>query len=282
MKDIVEANGTRSAPGSAAPGSAVPGSAASSASPAPAGVPPGGKRADAGEQLAPIWARHRVVHLFLKLTIYYCAVTAFVAAALTLFPGLSEYMPIGGAKSLIGDVSKDPFTAIETAADRISTLSGLMLWIAIAITGAVLTILPVSWTYMSIRKRSDYDQSLVETIMILPIAVTSLVTLVHTSLALAFGLTGIVAVVRFRNTLKSTGDALYVLVAIGIGLSAGVGAMEIAIVMSLAFNYLFLILWITDYGSHRGTRRYMRRARKSLRDDKDEDEDDGGAGDEEE
>ena len=128
----------------------------------------------------------------------------------------------------------------------------------------MLTILPVSWMYMSIRKRSDYDQSLVETIMILPISVTSLVFIVHGSLALAFGLTGIVAVVRFRNTLKSTGDALYILVAIGIGLSAGVGAMEVAIVMSVAFNYCFLILWITDYGGHRGTRRYMRRARKPV------------------
>jgi hypothetical protein len=40
--------------------------------------------------------------------------------------------------------------------------------------------------------------------------------------------------------------------------------MEVAIVMSLAFNYCFLILWITDYGGHRGTRRYMRRARKPV------------------
>ena len=271
MKDVVE-------PSSATPPGAT---AANTTAPAPvagAVAPLGGKHALEPKQLAPIWARHRVVHLFLKLTIYYCAVTAFVAAALAMFPQLNDYLPIGGAKSLIGDVSKDPFTAIEINANQITTLNGSLLWMAIAITGAVLTILPVSWIYMAIRKRSDYDQSLVETIMILPIAVTSLVTLVHNSLALAFSLGGIVAVVRFRNTLKSTGDALYILVAIGIGLSAGVGAMEVAIVMSLAFNYCFLVLWITDYGSHRGTRRYMRRARKSMRrgrDDEDEDEDEG-------
>lgn len=270
MKDIVESQGTKAAHGLA--GGVVP--AGTAAGPL---APPGGKRAAVEEQPAPIWARHRVVHLFMKLTIYYFAVTAFAAAALTLFPALKDYMPVGGAKSLIGDVSKDPFTAIETGADRIESLGGLLLWMSIAIAAAVLTILPVSWTYMSIRKRSDYDQSLVETMMILPIAVTSLVTLVHNSLALAFGLTGIVAVVRFRNTLKSTGDALYVLVAIGIGLSAGVGAMEVAIVMSVAFNYLFLVLWITDYGSHRGTRRYMRRARKSGRGDNGDDEGDGGS-----
>jgi hypothetical protein len=224
------------------------------------------------------WGSQRAVHLFLKLTIYYASVTAIVFTAVTMYPQLHAYLPIGGALSLFGDVSRDPFKAIEINASQISSLTGSVIWISIAITGAVLTILPVSWTYMSIRKRSDYDQSLVETIMILPIAVTSLVFMVHTNLALAFGLTGIVAVVRFRNTLKSTGDALYILVAIGIGLSAGIGAMEVAIVMSLAFNYCFLILWFTDYGGHRGTRRYMRRARKSM-DAGDHDEDDGGADD---
>jgi hypothetical protein len=204
----------------------------------------------------------RVAHLFSKLTLYYAAITFLVVAAVSQFPALDSYLPIGGAQALLSDISDDPFKAIEIGASRVSSLGDSVLWMAIAITGAVLTILPVSWTYMAIRKRSEYDQSLVETIMILPIAVTSLVILVHDSLALAFSLAGIVAVVRFRNTLQSTGDALYVLVAIGIGLAAGVGAMEVAIVMSLAFNYCFLILWISDFGGHRGTRRYMRRARK--------------------
>ena len=103
--------------------------------------------------------------------------------------------------------------------------------------------------------------------------------LVHNSVGLAFGLAGIVNIVRFRNTLKSTGDALYVLLAIGIGMAAGVGAMEVAIVMSVAFNYYFLILWVSDYGGRRGTRRYMRRARKSMHDD-DDDEGKVDAGDE--
>jgi hypothetical protein len=227
-----------------------------------------------GRPLVQIWASQRVVHLFLKLTVYYASVSAIVFIVLKVFPQVHQYLPIGGAQSLIDDATKDPFKAIEINAAQISSLSGSVIWMSIAITGAVLTILPVSWTYMSIRKRSDYDQSLVETIMILPIAVTSLVILVHDSLALAFSLGGIVAVVRFRNTLKSTGDALYILVAIGIGLAAGVGAMEVAIVMSLAFNYCFLMLWITDYGGHRNTRRYMRRARKSVHGGED-DEDEG-------
>ncbi len=82
--------------------------------------------------------------------------------------------------------------------------------------------------------------------------------LVHNSLALAFSLAGIVAGVQFRNSLKSSGDALFILLAIGIGLGAGIGALEVSLVMSLMFNYVLLALWFLDYGWMEGARRYLR------------------------
>ena len=117
-----------------------------------------------------------------------------------------------------------------------------------------------------IRARDDYDQSLVETIVILPLVVTGIIIVVHNSLALAFSLAGIAAGVRFRHSLKSPADALFILLAIGIGLSSGIGALELAIVLSLAFNYCFLILWINDYGARKGTRRFLRKNRSDRED----------------
>ena len=35
------------------------------------------------------------------------------------------------------------------------------------------------------------------------------------------------------------------------------GAVELAIVMGLGFNYAFLILWATEYGEREGMKRYM-------------------------
>ena len=94
--------------------------------------------------------------------------------------------------------------------------------------------------------------------LVLPMVVTGIVIVVQNSLALAFSLAGIAGAVRFRNSLKSSGDALFILLAVGIGLSAGIGALELAIVMTIAFNYTFLILWVTDYGDRRGLKkRYM-------------------------
>lgn len=201
----------------------------------------------------------RAFRLFIRLTVYYLGVTGVVYTAVSIFPDLIEFIPVGGAETLLSGPGNDPFESIEIGATSVSTLQESILWLVIAVVGALLTILPVSWTYMAIRKRDEYDQSLVETIMILPIAVTSIVIIVHNSLALAFSLAGIVGGVRFRNTLKSSGDALFILLAIGIGLSAGIGAIEIALVMSMAFNYCFLLLWATDFGAKKGTHRYMRR-----------------------
>ena len=87
--------------------------------------------------------------------------------------------------------------------------------------------------------------------------VTSIVIVVQHSLALAFALGGIAGAVRFKNSLKSSGDALYILLSVGIGLASGIGAVELALVMSLAFNYCFVALWVSEYGEREGMKRYM-------------------------
>ena len=111
---------------------------------------------------------------------------------------------------------------------------------AVAIIGALITSLPVTWVYMATRTSDEYDQSIISTILILPSVVTSIVVVVQHSLALAFALGGIAGAVRFKNSLKSSGDALYILLSVGIGLASGIGAVELALVMSLAFNYCFV------------------------------------------
>ena len=77
------------------------------------------------------------------------------------------------------------------------------------------------------------------------------------SLALAFALGGIAGAVRFKNSLKSSGDALYILLSVGIGLASGIGAVELAVVMSIGFNFCFVALWISEYGEREGMKRYM-------------------------
>lgn len=206
------------------------------------------------------------------LTAYYLGLCALLVAAAAVRPDIGEMLPIGGVQALLAERPEAPLASVEIGAARVEGLVDSLGWLIAAIAGSLLAALPASWTYMEVRARQEYDQSMVQTIVILPIVVTAIVIIVHNSLALAFSLAGIAAGVRFRNALKSPGDVLFILLAIGIGLAGGIGAVELAIVLSIAFNYVFLILWINDYGARRGMRRFVRKAK----DEADAPEESGG------
>ena len=200
----------------------------------------------------------RAGKLLVELTIYYMAIGLAVYVALKVWPEMRGYLPVGGVEQLITQPTKNPLEATEAVrAAHVANLGQSIFWLVVAIVAAILVSLPVSWVYMAVRSGDQYDQSLVNTIIILPMVVTGIVIIVQNSLALAFSLAGIAGAVRFRNSLKSSGDALFILLAVGIGLSAGIGAIELAAIISMAFNYCFTVLWITEYGEREGMKRFL-------------------------
>jgi hypothetical protein len=200
----------------------------------------------------------RASKLLVQLTAYYLVITLVVLLAVKLWPDVRGYLPVGGVQQLITQPSKSALDATDTIrAAHVGNLGESLFWLSVAIIGAFLAAFPVTWVYMAVRSGEDYDQSLVNTILVLPMVVTGIVIIVQNSLALAFSLAGIAGAVRFRNSLKSSGDAIFILLAVGIGLSAGIGAVELAGVISIALNYTFAILWLTEYGEREGMKRYL-------------------------
>ena len=200
----------------------------------------------------------RATKLLVRLTAYYLVIFCVVLVALKAWPASRGYLPVGGVESLIAQPTKNPLEASEAIrAAHVGNLGQSLFWLVVAIIGAVLAALPVSWVYMGVRDDEEYDQSLINTIIVLPMVVTGIVIIVQNSLALAFSLAGIAGAVRFRNSLKSSGDALFILLAVAIGLSAGIGAVELAAVVSIAFNYCFVLLWMTEFGERPGMKRYL-------------------------
>lgn len=118
----------------------------------------------------------------------------------------------------------------------------------IAMLSAYLLMLPVAWVYILTRQKRGYQQSLVQTLVILPIVVAGVVILVKTSIALAFSLGGIVGAIAFRNRLEDTKDAVHVFLAIGVGLACGVQVVAVAVALSMFYNLINLSLWWTDFG----------------------------------
>lgn len=197
----------------------------------------------------------RDVRLLIELTLYYVGVFVGLYAFFTVFPALVPYLPIGGTEELFG--AGNILGSLERPLLEGTNTIERSIRLALATLGAILIMVPVSWTYMSTRRRKGREQALVETMILLPIAVAAIVLIVQNSLALAFSLAGIVAAVRFRHTIESTADALYIIVAVGVGLAAGVEALSFAIVMTLFFNYTIVVLWHLDYGAA-DSARYMR------------------------
>ena len=192
--------------------------------------------------------RFPVVHLL----VYYVLLVAAGAVLTSFFPLVRDALvepnaltPVSGSGGLLPGVpatgvAAPPGPASETLERALTTL--------VVILGALALVLPVAWVYMRI-KRFRYDPALVRSIIILPIVVAGIAVVVKDSLALAFSLAGIVAAVRFRNTLKDPRDAVYIFLVIGIGLSAGVQVLDVALVMSLIFNLVVLSLWKYNVGS---------------------------------
>ncbi len=107
--------------------------------------------------------------------------------------------------------------------------------------------LPLAWLYTITRAKRGYRQSVVHSLILLPVVVAGIVVMVKYSLALAFSLAGIVAAVRFRTTLEDSKDAVFVFVAIGVGLASGVD-LSLALSLGLVFNLATLLLFRTDFG----------------------------------
>ena len=233
---------------------------------------------------AEIQLPHRKPHyrLLRRVLFYHLLLAAFVITLALAFPDFIAELPIGGITELAegGDVTvsrvgdgppatADDFEIVETFFRATSELDhfGYARQLIYVLIGVWLLMLPVSWVHKGIHRVSTYDHSLDETTLILPGIVAAIVLVVQHSLALAFSLAGIVAGVHFRRALQDTFDALFILVAIGTGIAAGVAALEIAGVLTVFFCYATLYVYYLGDGlesHHEAHRKALKRARKEA------------------
>jgi hypothetical protein len=204
-----------------------------------------------------------------RVAAYYVLLAAGTALVWQVFPGVAAVFSAERLSEVSSSATQaDPLLrALEGTPPVMAPPVALAVTTALCMTGAFLLMLPVSWVYILTRRRKGFRQSVVQTLIILPIVVAGVVLLVKNSIALAFSLGGIVAAVSFRNTLRDTKDAVYIFLAIGVGLAAGVQVISAAGVMSFLFNVVVLVFWYTDFGrspAHLEGPRAARRLERSL------------------
>ena len=180
----------------------------------------------------------------LRSVVYYAVLIAATTLIWRYLPRATHELP-SSLDTLFGGRS-----AAARAARNVVPLDevSLSLTVAVAMLAAVLLSLPVAWVYQLTRAKRGYQQSVVQLLIVLPAVVAGIVLLVKYSLELAFSLAGIVAAVRFRNTLDDSKDAVYVFLATAVGLASAVN-LPVAAVVSIGFNTIALLLWYSDFGN---------------------------------
>ena len=177
--------------------------------------------------------KHKLARLAIQVVVYYLITLGGLFALIYSYPEARDYLPVGGIDRLGMEQNLIPLTesgALDTRAVEDRALRLLM-----SLVGTLVFMVPVSWVYARTRSGKQ-SGAMLETIFLLPIVVTSVIVIVQNSLVLAFSLFGVVGAVRFRNSLKSPSDAVFVFASLSVGLAAGVAEIGVAGVASMVFS----------------------------------------------
>lgn len=183
--------------------------------------------------------RHQVI----KILAYYVALGGLVAVLYRVTPGLpgvfstEAFQATTAKKTDLMENAGFNLTPLQVAFDAL-----------VMMLGGVLLMLPVAWVFILTRSRKGFNQSTVQTLIFLPLVVAGVLMLVQHSVAVAFGLGGVVGAVSFRNRLEDPKDAIYIFVAIAVGLSSGLQVLSVAAAISIFFNIVVLYAWRFDFG----------------------------------
>lgn len=195
--------------------------------------------------------------LILKLSAYFLVLISIIVIIVTAHADTLQYLPLGGTDALqrtdIEITTSGLEIGGEPAGRALATPEGVrfaVIFLAATLTGTILIMLPISWTYSATKFTSGPTKGFVRALLVLPICASTVVLLIQDSLALAFGLAALVAAVRFRVTLDEAIDGIYIFAAICVGLAAGIGYLGVAAVMAMFFCLTNAVLWGMNYGKN--------------------------------
>lgn len=194
-------------------------------------------------------------NIIIRLAIYYITWTLIISAINHLFPEILHYVAQERSRVFTGKSLDSGLNSaiplgnnIDEGIKRLANPTHTIP-VVVALVLAFVVTLPITWVYAWTHPPKKYSQSFVQTLITVPVVISLVVFLVKGSLALAFSLAGIVAAVSFRTSLKETMDAVYLFMAIGIGLASGTQLTAVAFLASLAFVTIVLGVWKVDYGA---------------------------------
>ena len=187
--------------------------------------------------------------LFWKVALYYVALLALLLVLVGVIqPEWLKYLPLGGLEGLSritaltgeGGLAGQVLTSNQPQVffDNVINLLSAM-------TGTLIVMIPLRWVYIAEGLKTAYEPEVATGLLVIPLVVTAIVFFIKYSLPLAFALTGILAGIGYRTTLKSKSDSHFIFASVGVGLAVGTGSLGIALVLA-AFVALTMLIVSSD------------------------------------
>jgi hypothetical protein len=116
----------------------------------------------------------------------------------------------------------------------------------------------LAWVYYMTHSGLSYSRSYVQSLILITVVVSMVMTVIGNNIITAFGLMGALAIVRFRNVIKDTRDIAFIFCALVVGMAAGSHRYLTAILGTLVLSLIAIYLFFTDFGAHEPHNGFLR------------------------
>jgi len=116
----------------------------------------------------------------------------------------------------------------------------------------------LAWVYYLTHSGLSYSRSYVQSLILITVVISMVMTVIGNNIITAFGLMGGLAIVRFRNVIKDTRDIAFIFCALVVGMAAGSHRYLTAVLGTGILSLIILYLFLTDFGSHEPHNGFLR------------------------
>lgn len=141
-------------------------------------------------------------------------------------------------------------TALGTTLEIEKTLIGIL---AALLLGFVISI-----DYLIITLKEDRSRSMAVSLIVLPSIISVVIMLVGGSIARAFSMAGVFALIRFRSIPGDAKDITFVFAAMAAGLSAGMGYLTLGAAVTVIICLVLFVACKLGYGAARRPEKVLR------------------------
>lgn len=120
--------------------------------------------------------------------------------------------------------------------------------IAINLLTAAALGLASAYIYKRTHRGVSYSQSFVSSLVLVTVITALVIMVIGNSLSRAFGLIGAFTVVRFRTAVKDTRDMTFLFMCLALGLAAGTGSYQMAVIGLVVIGLLIVVLDRAGFG----------------------------------